>query len=139
MMRGNPPKLSHQRRNRNPLRAGEWVLLPEGGRKGPAPSCAGYGLNRASQTWWRSIWRSPMATQWVDGDVPALLELAVLRERLLDGKISVASEVRLRSNEFGLSPAGRQSRRWMITEKDQERAGYRKPASVISLRAVDPE
>ena len=136
-MRGNPPKPTHQRRNRNPLRAGEWILLPEG-RKGPAPSCAGYGLNRASQTWWRSIWRSPMATQWVDGDVPALLELAVLRERLLDGKISVAPEVRLRSNEFGLSPAGRQSRRWMITEKDQERAGYKKPGTVTKLRvAVD--
>jgi len=79
-----------------------------------------------------------MATQWVDGDVPALLELAVLRERLLDGKISVASEIRLRTNEFGLSPAGRQSRRWMITEKDQERAGYKKPETVTRLRvAVD--
>ena len=136
-MKGVPPKPRHQRRNRNPLRAGDWILLPEG-RKGPAPSCAGYGLNSASQSWWRSIWRSPMATQWTDGDVPALLELAILRERLLDGKLSVASEVRLRTNEFGLSPAGRQSRRWMITEKDQERAGYKKPGTVTKLRvAVD--
>ncbi len=63
-----------------------------------------------------------MASQWTDDDIPYLAELGILRERLLDGKISVASEVRLRRNEFGLSPAGRQSRRWMITEKDQERA-----------------
>ncbi len=130
----NPPKPAHHRRNRNPLKGGGWVQLPEG-RKGPAPSCAGYGLNRSSQSWWRSIWRSPMASQWVDGDVPALLELAVLRQRLLDGKISVAPEVRLRTNEFGLSPAGRQSRRWMITEKDQERAEYKKPGTVTKLRS----
>ncbi len=77
-----------------------------------------------------------MASQWVDGDVPALAELAVLREALLNGKISVASEVRLRTNEFGLSPAGRQSRRWMITEQDQERAGYKKPGTVTKLRVA---
>ncbi len=79
-----------------------------------------------------------MASQWTEDDIPYLAELGILRERLLDGKISVAPEVRLRSNEFGLSPAGRQSRRWMITEKDQERAGYKKPGTVTRLRvAVD--
>lgn len=64
-----------------------------------------------------------MATQWLPGDVPALIELAILRERLLDGKVSVANEVRLRSDLFGLTPAGRQQRRWVVTEEDIERAG----------------
>ncbi len=109
-MPSDVPKPVEQRRNRNPKQAGDWILLPEGGRKGPVPSCAGYGFSKATQAWWRSIWRSPMATQWVDGDIPYLAELGILRERLLDGKISVASEVRLRSNEFGLSPAGRPGR-----------------------------
>ena len=125
-----PPKPAHQRRNRNPLKGGDWVSLPEPYR-GPIPSCAGHGLSRETQAWWRQIWRSPMATQWLEGDVPALLELAVLRQQLLDGKVSVADEVRLRTNQFGLSPAGRQQRRWMITEEDQEK--YRKPGSVTRL------
>ena len=64
-----------------------------------------------------------MATQWLPGDVPALIELAILRERLLDGKVSVAPEVRLRSDQFGLTPKGRQERRWNVTEEDIERAG----------------
>jgi len=29
------PKPKDQRRNRNPKQAGDWILLPEGGRKGP--------------------------------------------------------------------------------------------------------
>ena len=64
-----------------------------------------------------------MATQWNEGDVPALNELAMLRERLLDCQLSVASEVRLRSDQFGLTPAGRQGRRWMVSVEDLERAG----------------
>jgi hypothetical protein len=121
----NPiPKPKNQRRNRNPKRAGEWVLLPEGGYRGPIPSTADLGLSREAQQWWRTIWRSPMATQWIEADVPALIELAILRDRLREGQISLAAEVRLRSDLFGLTPAGRQQRRWVITEKDAERAGF---------------
>jgi hypothetical protein len=58
----------------------------------------------------------------------------------VDGQMSVAAEVRLRSDSFGLTPAGRQQRRWMITEEDRERAGVMKSkeASLRRLRAVDP-
>ena len=75
-----------------------------------------------------------MATQWNEGDVPALKELAMLRERLMDGKISVAAEVRLRSDLFGLTPAGRQARRWMISDEDLERAGISLKDEVSDLR-----
>jgi hypothetical protein len=58
----------------------------------------------------------------------------------MDGKISIASEVRLRSDLFGLTPSGRQSRRWIISDEDLERAGYKsKTASVVKLRPVDPK
>lgn len=137
--RGPAPKKREQRRNQNPKPAGDWVQLPKDGFQGHIPSVAGLGLNKDSQRWWRTIWRSPMATQWSEADIPALKELAVLRERLMDGKISVAAEVRLRTDLFGLTPAGRQSRRWVVSDEDLERAGYKsKKASVVKLRAVDP-
>ena len=133
------PKPKDQRRDRHKKQAGDWIQLPKEGYQGPIPSVAGLGLSKAAQKWWRTIWRSPMATQWAESDIPALLELAILRERLMDGKISVAPEVRLRSDLFGLTPAGRQSRRWMITDEDLERAGFKSSkASVVKLRAVDP-
>lgn len=83
-----------------------------------------------------------MATQWTEQDVPALIELAHLRERLMDGKISVAAEVRLRSDLFGLTPAGRQQRRWIITHEDAVRAGVADELAIKRNRrriaAVDP-
>jgi hypothetical protein len=138
--RGPAPKPREQRRDRHKKQAGDWVQLPPGGYQGPIPSLAGVGLSDSTYEWWKTIWRSPMATQWTEGDVPALKELAMLRELLLDGKMSVAAEVRLRSDSFGLTPAGRQQRRWMITEEDQERAGAMKSKepSLRRLRAVDP-
>lgn len=117
--RGPAPKDPTKRRRLNTPAAGEWTQLPEEGYQGEIPSLAGLGLSKATQEWWEHIWRTPMATQWTDGDVPALVELAVLRERLLDGKVSVASEVRLRSEEFGLTPKGRQDRRWRISSEER--------------------
>jgi hypothetical protein len=76
-----------------------------------------------------------MATQWCEGDIPALKELALLRQRMMDGKLSVAAEVRLRSDQFGLTPAGRQARRWMITDEDLERAGVGLANEISDLRA----
>jgi hypothetical protein len=138
--RGPAPKPREQRRDRHKKQAGDWVQLPPEGYQGPIPSLSELGLSKFTHEWWNTIWRSPMATQWAEGDVPALKELAMLREQLLDGKMSVAAEVRLRSDSFGLTPAGRQQRRWMITEEDQERARVKKSteASLRRLRAVDP-
>jgi hypothetical protein len=140
--RGAAPKHPDQRRNRNPKAGGEWVVLPKEGFKGSIPSLEGEGLSKPIQKWWRMIWRTPMATQWTSGDVPALLELAHLKERLADGKVSVASEVRLRSDHFGLTPKGRQERRWVITEEDAARAGTDEVAAARNRRrlaAVEPE
>jgi hypothetical protein len=59
-----------------------------------------------------------MALMWHPSDVPALHELAILRDRFMDGKSSLAKEIRLRSNSFGLTPAGLQQRRWLIVEDE---------------------
>lgn len=52
---GQPLKPKEQHRNRNLLRAGDWIQLPEERYQGSIPSVAGLGLSRESQKWWRSI------------------------------------------------------------------------------------
>jgi hypothetical protein len=78
--------------------------LPAKGRKGRVPVLPkNLGLSKETHAWWREIWHSPMALMWHSSMEPALVELAILRDRiLLDGKASLAAEVRLRSASSGL-------------------------------------
>ena len=130
-----PPKPAGQRRNRNPKVAGEWAVLDEP-YSGPIPALPKLAdkWTDDSRRWWRAIWRTPMATQWLD-DVGSLAILAFIRQRLLDGDMRLLSEVRQWSDDFGLTPKGRQMRRWVISAKDAERAGITSTeAAVADLR-----
>lgn len=143
-MPGPAPKSKEERRRRNPP-VHEWVVLSES-YDGPIPPLPGpkTGKNarweKPTREWWETIWRTPMATQWNEGDVPGLIELAILRQAFMEGDMSVRSEVRQRADRFGLTPKGRRDLRWVITEADAERAGLPDEplASVTRIRAVDP-
>ncbi|MCA1707904.1 MAG: hypothetical protein LC808_33365 [Actinobacteria bacterium] len=118
-----PPKPAHLRRNRNRKQGGEWVFL-EQPYEGPIPELPPiYKWSEDTMRWWKAIWRTPMATQWLEGDVGALSIVALVRQRFLDGETRLAREVRQSMDDFGLTPKGRQLRRWVTTEKDVERAG----------------
>lgn len=133
---GPAPKQADQRRRRNKPAAGDWVHLPIEGRKGKAPILPkDLDLSAATHKWWQEIWKTPMATQWTDGDVPALIELAMLRNYLMMGVAKLANEVRLRSDQFGLTPEGRQKRRWIITDEDALRAGTEAEDELAAKRA----
>jgi hypothetical protein len=80
-----------------------------------------------------------MASQWDEGDVPALVELALLRQKMMGGDFRLAAAVEKRADKFGLTPKGRRDLRWIITDKDAERAGVPEEQPVRRLRAVDPE
>lgn len=76
--------------------------------------------------WWETIWDSPMADEWVDADVPALMALAVLVDEFWtfsDHKIH--GEIRQASREFGLSPLSRRTLQWEIHKVE---AATRAPA-----------
>jgi len=80
-----------------------------------------------------------MASQWDEGDVPALVELALLRQKMMGGDFRLAAAVEKRSDKFGLTPKGRRDLRWVITDQDKERAGVPDEQPVVRrLRAVDP-
>jgi hypothetical protein len=65
--------------------------------------------------WWETIWASPMAAEWVDADVPGLLNLAVLVDEFWTfGESKIHAEIRQASREFGLSPLSRRTLQWEI-------------------------
>lgn len=68
---------------------------------------------------WKVWWASPLVDEWVDADVPGLLELAVLVDDFWNAttvadRTKARSEVRLSAREFGLSPLSRRQLQWEI-------------------------
>lgn len=72
--------------------------------------------------WWESVWRSPMASEYVGPDIKGglymLADLHQLRWTVRDGMAlkDIASEIRLQEVRFGLSPIDRQRLRWTIEQ-----------------------
>lgn len=115
-MTGPPPKkpATRQRRNRTStattLEAASVVrvALPDD-RK----------WHTRTQAAWDIWWASPMVEEWVDADVPALLELAVLVDDFwtagtLADRTRARAEIRMSSREFGLTPLSRRSLQWEV-------------------------
>jgi hypothetical protein len=65
--------------------------------------------------WWRLVWESPMASEYLESDVPGLVALAILRDNFVrDPKPKLAAEVRQQEMRFGLSPIDRRRLQWEV-------------------------
>lgn len=74
--------------------------------------------------WWSSIWRSPMAGEWLDSDKKDLPILARLHQDFwtattAGGRQAAASEIRQQGVRFGLSPIDRRRLQWEIEKGEQ--------------------
>lgn len=75
-----------------------------------------------------------MATQWQKADIPALQDLARLKQAFWAGDFKLAGEIAKREDKFGLTPRGRRDLRWIITEEDAARASLPDVKDEISER-----
>lgn len=70
--------------------------------------------------WWRDIWRSPMASQWLESDRYGLELIAILRnEFLMKPSTTLAAEIRQQEARFGLSNMDRHRLQWEIEKPDE--------------------
>jgi hypothetical protein len=102
--------------------------------------------------WWASVWRSPMASEYLDADMKGglylLADLHQARWDLRDNPSAlkeIAGEIRLQEVRFGLSPSDRSRLRWAIeqgetaaerTEARRERKAPKKERDPRSLLKV---
>jgi hypothetical protein len=91
--------------------------------------------------WWFSVWRSPMASQYGEADTPALLALAVLVDEFWTAedagqRVRLASEIRLRGEQFGLTPVARQRLGWRIAPEAERRRDVHGHGDGADPRAV---
>lgn len=143
---GPPPKPAHQRQRQN--RATTRANLPSAAESAenevpPLPARTEDVWHPMVVEWWESVWRSPMASEYLDADMKGglylLAELHQLRwtAESPTSLIEAAKEIRLAEVRFGLSPIDRRRLQWEVeraetavakTEARRGRKGRRKKA-----------
>ena len=126
-MPGPPPKDSRirQRRNKAPTRAGMVTEQPARKRAPHLPRLPeGEEWHRLTRAWWKDVWASPMAEEYLDADLHGLYILAELVDRYWrEPSKELAAEIRLQRQCFGLTPVDRRRLQWEVqrVEPDSRR------------------
>lgn len=135
-----PPGL-RQRRNRESTRA----LLPteKQAANGAVPLLPKLAEKEKwhpmVRQWWKSVWQSPMASEYLAADTEALFMLARLHQDFWTAwdpktRQSAAAEIRQQGVRFGLSPIDRRRLQWEVEKGDQavERTTIRRQRKDVS-------
>lgn len=131
--RGPAPKNPDQRARRNkdplPLRVIEAEATPQP----PLPDVMPGDEPWPAQTreWWRMWSISPLAEEFTDAEWSFLLDTAVIHARLWSGDAKAAAELRLRVDQFGMTPTSRARLRITFAQAAEadERRGTRQASS----------
>lgn len=119
----------------------------------PCRACCGTGYlpwHPRTLWWWREVWQSEVAKEYLRVDMAGLYRLAVLEERfwidLEEGKDvrALAAEIRLQQQAFGLTPLDRSRLQWEVerppAEGEKQRGADEAPPTYDSrqvLRALN--
>src|SRR5574343_878822 len=81
-----------------------------------------------TRAWWRDVWRSPMAPEFLQADVHGLYRLALLVNAYWRApSTALAAEIRLEQQTFGLTPLDRRRLQWEVS-RAEEATTKRRPA-----------
>lgn len=126
-MKGRTPKprATRQRRNRTTTEA----VLParETPRKNaPQLQPRDRIWHPMTRAWWKVVWHSPMAVEFLRADIHGLYRLAVLVDGFwLNPTKELAAEIRLQQAAYGLTPIDRRRLQWEVERVEK---GRRRPA-----------
>lgn len=114
-MAGRPPSYDPKRAN---ARVGV-VMLPAGGRQGPAPKWPLTRASREESALWRELWASPQAIVWESQGwtrvVARYCRVASLAEASSILAKDAWSEARQLEDRLGLTPKAMRMLLWVIT------------------------
>lgn len=121
-MPGPVPKPDSIRR-RNNKRSTRAILPADGAALDVAPRLPTHPEKKAwhplAKQFWLDVWRSPMATQYVDADVHGLTRMLVLTDEFWrKPSVMVSAELRMLSQSYGLSPIDRRRLEWTIARAE---------------------
>jgi len=141
-MRGPLPKDPALRQRTNKVATAATLRVQDRPRRTPALPARSEGQDwqHLTRVWWRSVWRSPMASEYLDADIKGrLYRLAALVDQFWC-KPSVLLDAQICRNEaaLGLSPMDRRRLQWTVEKAEQESRKRRQPdrsdAGVTDMR-----
>lgn len=79
--------------------------------------------------WWRQVWTSPFASNYLEMDQQALINIAELQDAVNWNArdMKAQTELRLQRNAFGLTPLSRRGLQWEIVPEDPDTTGDAPP------------
>ena len=129
-----PPRKPPGQRVRRNKDQPQWKMLPAA-PAATAPDAPEH-WSEQRKAWWASIWKSPMASLWIESDIFNLLDLGEMME-LPKKSAEHHAEIRQMRAHYGLTPASRKSLMWSIPQEDEATEEAEKQASTVRrLRAV---
>lgn len=135
--RGPAPKPAHLRQRRNRKATAATLAAPERPRVPRLPALDDHEWHRLTRAWWRHVWESPMASEFLPTDADGLGRLAILVDQFYwTSDARLLAEIRLQEARFGLSPVDRSRLQWEVA-KGEEAAGRRRPAAASEAAAPD--
>ncbi|MEA2678052.1 MAG: hypothetical protein QOJ81_2193 [Chloroflexota bacterium] len=114
---GRAPKRERRNKSDKPIR-GEWKAAPGFGWQHGAIPDPPDGLLAASREAWVTWFKAWFASHWTPNDFPMLRQLVRLYDQCERGEFQRAAELRLLADTLGITPKGRQDRRWIEPEPD---------------------
>lgn len=115
------PAPSETRRRRNEPARGDWVEIPleHEGKAPRLPAAPRGGWSDGTKLAWKAWHADGASLMWGPADREMVRQLAYLHHDLetlegAHGKASLAAEIRQRMDGLGLTPKGKQDRRWKV-------------------------
>lgn len=129
------PSRLRQRTNSRPS-----VVLPAtSGREVPPLPGDRVCWTPQARAWWSGVWSSPMASQYLDADVHQLAVLLELVELYWQApSLSLAAEIRVASQSWGLDPVSRRRLGWEVAQSSTEPEPERVTPVTTPTDADDP-
>lgn len=139
--RGPAPKPAHLRQRRNKKPGAAQLEAPEKPRVPKLQNPDGREWHKLTRAWWRNVWRSPMASEFLDTDIDGLARIALLVDEYYKSTkasemTKLMTEIRLQEARFGLSPVDRSRLQWEVA-KGEEASRKRQPKQ--QARAGQPD
>ncbi|MCK9518063.1 MAG: hypothetical protein M0R74_03385 [Dehalococcoidia bacterium] len=147
-MPGPAPKPANLRQRRNKKAGAVTLPSPENtsDTKKKVPSLQNPDkrkFHKLTRKWWRRVWESPMAGEYLPTDIDGLARLAILIDNYYQNPAAknakeLLGEVRLQEARFGLSPIDRSRLQWEVMRGEEAEKKRKPPQQNTHPHKADP-